>query len=645
MVFQISAHFMSFGSEFKHSLSRIWDVRSLGGYILTLASFGGMLAWPTNAGAQTSAATHLGNVSGWKGMVSVSGNGSGTFDTGSCTDDYSNNQLIDLSPELQGSFPEWAGPSFANNVSVVISDTAICPKTPPCLSTITGLGGVAPTDVFIINIDAQNGTYTLIDAGHFTNTIFKGCNEPPKNQLFPWGPVTGPAGGDIPLVTASYPLPAHGVTLQMTVPPFEDTGSALVVPWNISWVFKPTCRVNIPHTWGQGDLPWGPRPYDQQPGQSISSKGCALTSLAMALAYAGVTTLPDGNALNPLTLNNFLNSSPELTQLVNSWEQSHGFGGVETGMTVTGFTQTHGMNWDTDTRYATDFGKLKFNTFGPIKDSTSNPDGAHQLLDEALCGASPHPVIVAVTGSNGTYPGHFVLVTGRDGDSYTIADPATGTMRTLDDYNDKFQTRGSIVDPTGDISSLIFLSDNNTSLLITDENKNRTGLDPLSGTVLQQIPGSAYFVDRITDGDAPGQTEPESHIANIFQPAQGNYLVVVTGLRQGPFTLNINAFSQDGGPELPVVVTGMAEPGATFTYHVTYNPAPGSPLTVIPMVGDRNGDGVVNCADIDIVKASFGKSIGQPGFDPRADVNADGVVNIFDLSTVAKELPVGSACK
>jgi hypothetical protein len=60
---------------------------------------------------------------------------------------------------------------------------------------------------------------------------------------------------------------------------------------------------------------------------------------------------------------------------------------------------------------------------------------------------------------------------------------------------------------------------------------------------------------------------------------------------------------------------------------------------------DLNDDGEVNCADLTIVKASFGKTTGQAGFDPRADVNGDGVVNILDLSFVAKQLPTGTVCQ
>jgi len=60
--------------------------------------------------------------------------------------------------------------------------------------------------------------------------------------------------------------------------------------------------------------------------------------------------------------------------------------------------------------------------------------------------------------------------------------------------------------------------------------------------------------------------------------------------------------------------------------------------------GDLDGDGAVDCGDIAIVKASFGKQQGQPGFDPRADVNSDGIIDVRDLAFVSQRLPVGTSC-
>lgn len=49
-------------------------------------------------------------------------------------------------------------------------------------------------------------------------------------------------------------------------------------------------------------------------------------------------------------------------------------------------------------------------------------------------------------------------------------------------------------------------------------------------------------------------------------------------------------------------------------------------------------------ADLAIVKAAMGKRTGQPGFDARAEVNNDGIVNIRDLSYVSQRVAAGSSC-
>ena len=67
-------------------------------------------------------------------------------------------------------------------------------------------------------------------------------------------------------------------------------------------------------------------------------------------------------------------------------------------------------------------------------------------------------------------------------------------------------------------------------------------------------------------------------------------------------------------------------------------------LAVAPVVGDVTGDGVVDCADVAVVRASLNKRTGQAGFDPRADVNGDGLVNVRDLSVVLQRLPAGTVC-
>lgn len=62
------------------------------------------------------------------------------------------------------------------------------------------------------------------------------------------------------------------------------------------------------------------------------------------------------------------------------------------------------------------------------------------------------------------------------------------------------------------------------------------------------------------------------------------------------------------------------------------------------LAGDADGDGAVTCLDLGLAKASMGKRAGQPGFDSRADINGDGVVDLRDMTLMAKALPSGSSC-
>ena len=54
------------------------------------------------------------------------------------------------------------------------------------------------------------------------------------------------------------------------------------------------------------------------------------------------------------------------------------------------------------------------------------------------------------------------------------------------------------------------------------------------------------------------------------------------------------------------------------------------------MPGDLNGDGIVNILDSIVFMNCFGKSSGQPGYNPAADLNNDNIVNLFDAILFAQ---------
>jgi hypothetical protein len=61
--------------------------------------------------------------------------------------------------------------------------------------------------------------------------------------------------------------------------------------------------------------------------------------------------------------------------------------------------------------------------------------------------------------------------------------------------------------------------------------------------------------------------------------------------------------------------------------------------------GDVNSNGAVDCADIGIVRAAFGRQAGAPGWDERADVDTDGIIDVRDLAFTSQRLQAGLRCQ
>ena len=103
---------------------------------------------------------------------------------------------------------------------------------------------------------------------------------------------------------------------------------------------------------------------------------------------------------------------------------------------------------------------------------------------------------------------------------------------------------------------------------------------------------------------------------NQVTDASGNFTVDVSGLPTGTWSWRVK------GPKF------LANAG---TVQLT-----GAPATNVEMglmrVGDANDDNVVSVLDFNILKGTFGKSVGDPGYDDRADFTGDQTVNVTDFN-------------
>jgi hypothetical protein len=133
-------------------------------------------------------------------------------------------------------------------------------------------------------------------------------------------------------------------------------------------------------------------------------------------------------------------------------------------------------------------------------------------------------------------------------------------------------------------------------------------------------------------------------------PAPGLTVVLPLPAFTAPGTL-MNLYRLDPGTGLlvPAVRTGggnvtgtVGANGLSATFGNVSRLSTLAGFVPTAVVGDVNGDGRVDCTDLAIVKASYGKRTGQAGFDSRADVNRNGVVDIADLALVSRQLPIGT---
>jgi hypothetical protein len=276
-----------------------------------------------------------------------------------------------------------------------------------------------------------------------------------------------------------------------------------------------------------------------------------MTSLAMAFDYVGLN-------YDPGQLNTFMKENGGFAGTAVDWDNTTTNAGAAAGQT------------------------LGFKAFR----STSLDD-----LLQALC--SGHPVIVGVEigKRQAGQPGHFVLVTGFDGEHFTIADPGHDDRQFLDDpaYQNHFETRGYVFGGTAatmsasrlaaaapatlpaDISRLDLAADS-SYLVATNSAGQSSGFDQ-AGSRRQEIPNSAPFLDSSPFLD-PQTGDPPAEIGTylqIAQPLPGSYRVALNSLDSNRHTLFVTGISREGRAQPRLETPYQAAPGSVVVFEVTYS--------------------------------------------------------------------------
>jgi hypothetical protein len=147
------------------------------------------------------------------------------------------------------------------------------------------------------------------------------------------------------------------------------------------------------------------------------------------------------------------------------------------------------------------------------------------------------------------------------------------------------------------------------------------------------------------------------HLTWQGRPAQPNVLqqvAVTLTLKAGTTESNYPVQTTDASGFLTVSVSAL--PAGTYNWRVKdpkYLASAGSVVLAgaaqtnaemgLVKAGDANNDNLVTILDFNILKATFGKGNGDPGYDDRSDFDGNLLVNVQDFNLLKQNFGTGGA--
>jgi len=145
--------------------------------------------------------------------------------------------------------------------------------------------------------------------------------------------------------------------------------------------------------------------------------------------------------------------------------------------------------------------------------------------------------------------------------------------------------------PKSDFSSLSVQLFSSDELLIKDPNGLRTGFDPIRGRKFDEIPQSSYGLEELPD--AEGTSGPVWKELEIMQPKTGEYILIVTGIRGGTYSLEILGYNRAGEASSLVLEDVSIQKSATHEYRLRFDGEAADPNDILRLEGDHRNDGTL----------------------------------------------------
>lgn len=306
----------------------------------------------------------------------------------------------------------------------------------------------------------------------------------------------------------------------------------------------------------QSVLPWGGQEYDHADSQSlwcgntVGQCGCVVSSIAMILKYYGVDQAPNGALTTPESVNEYFRQGLECG-ILGCASKGYKFGNI-VWPAVGEYTA------DSNVIYGTQ--KIIFSGLGSY--------------DASIVGNeinNDRPIVLRVPGSE-----HWVVAKGISGDTFNINDPGYDRFALNDPaYGNTGIAMRQYKKTASDYSSFEVTSLAPAQILVTDSQGQRTGFDPETLSVVEEIPNSHYYFEE-SYSDPTGQSAPPPEGAGIYTvlimtPEQDDYEVEIIAPENELYSFVLYETNKNADTEL-LLFEDEIESGENHTYSFQYDP-------------------------------------------------------------------------